>query len=219
MELTFIVTAGGIGKRMQTDLPKQFLTVKNIPILFLTLQKLHSFDSKASFIITLPKDYFALFETLKKIHFPEVTVQLVEGGMERFHSVKNALEKCTTSFVAIHDGVRPFVSLETLQRLSENVSDSQGVIPVLGLTESLRKIDAKGSKAVKRNDYFSVQTPQFFPLHLLKEAYNQNYSIDFTDDASVFEANGNTIICVDGNDENLKITRPIDLKIAEFLLT
>jgi 2-C-methyl-D-erythritol 4-phosphate cytidylyltransferase len=218
MQKSFIITAGGIGKRMNSVLPKQFLELGNKPILLVTLENLHAFDSQAEFIITLPTDWMDYWKEILTKHSCTIPHQVISGGQERFHSIKNALEAASGEVIAIHDGVRPFVSHQTLERLFQNLNSNKAVIPVFSIKESLRKIDISETEHVNRDNFKLVQTPQCFERTVIIEAYQQDFNNTFTDDASVVEANGCTIAWVDGNEENIKITSPFDLLVAQTLL-
>ena len=218
MTTTFIVTAGGIGKRMGSDIPKQFIEINGLPILMHTLHKLHGFNSKAQFILTLPGDWFDYWNDLRKKHDFLIDVELVEGGQERFHSIKNALKIAQGDIIAIHDGVRPLVSKDTLERLVDGVKKYRAVIPVLGMKESVRMLRENQSEAINRDLVKIVQTPQFFSNELIQRAYKSEFSNEFTDDASVVEKLGFSVELVPGNEENIKITTPLDLKMAEYFL-
>ncbi len=218
MQKSFIITAGGIGKRMNSDLPKQFLELDKKPILLLTLENLHAFDSQAEFIITLPSEWMDYWKEVLIKHSCTISHQLIPGGQERFHSIKNALEAATGEVIAIHDGVRPFVSHQTLDRIFQDLNRNLAVIPVLSIKESLRKIDVSETEHVNRENFKLVQTPQCFERTLINQAYQQDYDRNFTDDASVVEAYGYKITWVEGNEENIKITSPFDLLIAQTLL-
>jgi 2-C-methyl-D-erythritol 4-phosphate cytidylyltransferase len=218
MTTTFIVTAGGIGKRMGTDIPKQFIEINGLPILMHTLLKLYTFDSNAQLILTLPVDWFDYWNNLRKKHDFLIDVELVEGGQERFHSIKNALKIAQGDIIAIHDGVRPLVSKDTLERLVDGVKKYRAVIPVLGMKESVRMLRENQSEAINRDLVKIVQTPQFFSNELIQRAYKSEFSNEFTDDASVVEKLGFSVELVPGNEENIKITTPLDLKMAEYFL-
>jgi 2-C-methyl-D-erythritol 4-phosphate cytidylyltransferase len=215
---TFIITAGGIGKRMGGNTPKQFLMLKGTPVLMHTIHALHAYDSQAELIVTLPKEHLSDWTDLCEKQQFTVPHTVIEGGTERFHSVQNALARATGEVIAIHDGVRPFVSKETLNRLFDKAKIAKAVIPVLAVKESMRKVDADTNQAVNRSEYVLVQTPQVFQSDLVKSAYQQPYSANFTDDASVVEATGVSIALVPGNEENIKLTNPTDLLIAQTFL-
>lgn len=215
---TFIVTAGGIGKRMGTAIPKQFIEICGKPIIIRTIERLLSYDTKAQVIVTLPVDYVDFFKDLLLQFLVNQEVTIVVGGEERFHSIKNALNEVKGEFVWIHDAVRPFVSVDVLNALGEAVQSKKAVIPVIEVKESLRQVLKNESKAVKRAEFRIVQTPQVFEKTLITQAYLQEYWSEFTDDASVVEANGYEIYLVEGNQENIKLTNPLDLKLADLLI-
>ncbi|MBO4369926.1 MAG: 2-C-methyl-D-erythritol 4-phosphate cytidylyltransferase [Paludibacteraceae bacterium] len=211
-----IVVAGGMGLRMGAEFPKQFLPIGGKPILMHTLEL---FSAWGNLILVLPADFRDLWDKLCTQHQFEVPHQVVDGGGERFESVANALKLVPDNvLVAVHDGVRPFVSRETVMRAFETAAKTGSAVPVMKLTSSLRRIDGDKSLSVDRRSYRVVQTPQVFYSHLLKQAYEQPFRPSFTDDASVFEAMGHTVTLTEGNPENIKITTPTDYRIAETLL-
>ena len=212
-----IITAGGIGKRMGSSIPKQFIEVKGIPILMQTIQRFYEFDANCQIIITLPSDWISFWNELIEKHNFKINHQLVEGGIERYDSIKNALTYCKNDIIAIHDGVRPFVSNETIYKTIELAKKKGSAIPTLPLKESLRQIKNNQSNAVKRSEFVSVQTPQIFQKAIILKAYSIPFHDAITDDASLVEEAGFEIFLCDGNEENIKITSPIDLKIAEIL--
>ena len=219
MNKTAIIVAGGKGERMNADIPKQFLEIKGKPILIYTLEAFMNFDASLQLILVLPAAQFELWETLCKKHALNIPHQIVAGGQSRFQSVKNGLDAVKVpAIVAIHDGVRPLVSKETISRCFDAAAKFGAAIPTMDSIESIRFVDASGSKSVDRNAYKMVQTPQVFDAELLKKAYEQEFSVLFTDDASVVEAMGATVHLVDGNRENIKITTEFDLIVAERLL-
>ena len=219
MNKTAIIVAGGKGERMNADIPKQFLEIKGKPILIHTLEAFMNFDASLQLILVLPAAQFELWETLCKKHALNIPHQIVAGGQSRFQSVKNGLDAVKVpAIVAIHDGVRPLVSKETISRCFDAAAKFGAAIPTMDSIESIRFVDANGSKSVDRTAYKMVQTPQVFDAELLKKAYEQEFSVLFTDDASVVEAMGATVHLVDGNRENIKITTEFDLIVAERLL-
>lgn len=214
-----IMVAGGSGKRMGREIPKQFIEIAGKPILMHTLQRFYDTDASIVLIVILPESQHQKWnELIEKFNFT-IKHLVTKGGAERFYSVLNGLKKIKpNSIVAIHDGVRPLVSKETIKICFETATEKGSAIPVIPVTESLRKVKNKESMAVNRNNYFTVQTPQIFRSEIILESYKQEYDCNFTDDASVVEKANFKINLVDGNAENIKITRPIDLKIAELLL-
>jgi 2-C-methyl-D-erythritol 4-phosphate cytidylyltransferase len=214
-----IIVAGGKGERMNADIPKQFLEIKGKPILIHTLEAFMNFDASLQLILVLPAAQFEFWKTLCKKHALNIPHQIVAGGQTRFQSVKNGLDAVKVpAIVAIHDGVRPLVSKETISRCFDAAAKFGAAIPTMDSIESIRFVDANGSKSVDRTAYKMVQTPQVFDAELLKKAYEQEFSVLFTDDASVVEAMGATVHLVDGNRENIKITTEFDLIVAERLL-
>lgn len=214
-----IIVAGGSGKRMGKDIPKQFIEVAGKPILMHTIKRFVEADTTIQLILVLPDNQHEYWnELIKKYNFT-IKHKLTRGGDERFYSVLNGLQNVPlNSIVAIHDGVRPLVSAKTIIDCFSTAEEKGAVIPVISATESIRKVDGDKNSAVNRSDYFMVQTPQVFKSEILIEAYKQVYNSSFTDDASVVEKFGHSIHLVEGNVENIKITRPVDLKIAEVLL-
>ena len=214
-----VIVAGGKGLRMGSELPKQFLCIGGNPILMHTLEAFRRFDEAMQLILVLPRDHQPLWHTLCEKHAFSLPYLLADGGETRFHSVKNGLALITgEGVVAIHDGVRPFVSSEVLHRCFTTAATHHAVLPVIPIVDTVRELTVEGSRTVDRNAYKLVQTPQVFDVTLLKTAYEQPFTPFFTDDASVVEALGRTITLVEGNRENIKITTPFDLKIAEALL-
>ena len=218
MRRSIIITAGGLGKRMQTDIPKQFLLLGNKPVLIHTLERFHAFDPDAQILITLPSDWFSYWENLLADYQIQIPHQLVDGGQERFHSIQNALAFCTGEQVGVHDGVRPLVSIETIERCFAALSIADAVVPVLPAKDSIRKGTFESSSAVNRAEYFLVHTPQCFATSTLKQAYDQAFTHVFTDDASVVESIGIQPLLVLSNEENIKITSQLDLQLLNALL-
>jgi 2-C-methyl-D-erythritol 4-phosphate cytidylyltransferase len=213
-----IITAGGIGKRMGASLPKQFILVKDKPILMYTIEKFYHFDPKAQLIITLPEEWRNHWEDLVEEHDFRIPHRVVVGGAERYDSIKNALEYCHSEYVAVHDGVRPLVSDSTIKECFEKVRKKDAVIPVVDLKDSIRLKEEGNTKAVDRSQYLTVQTPQCFKREVLEEAYSLPFDASVTDDACLVERLGKSVFTVSGNDENIKITTKSDLALAEQLL-
>jgi len=214
-----IIVAGGAGTRMKAGQPKQFLPIAGKTILQHTLEAFHRYDPTFKYIIVLPKesiDFWKNHASMKKISIPHT---IVEGGKERFYSVKNALDTLKgNGVVAIHDGVRPLVSKQTLKNCFEGVKKHGNAVPVIDVVESIRMLDGDNSKPSSRSKIRIVQTPQCFELNRIKKAYAQDFSPEFTDDATVLEKTGEKINLVEGNRENIKITSPFDMKLAEFFM-
>ncbi len=218
MERTFIITAGGIGKRMGSSVPKQFLKLAGQPILMHTIQRLFEFDKTAQFILTLPEEYISTWKELLVEHQFSIPHEIVVGGKERFHSIQNALKQSKGKIIAVHDGVRPFVSLETLNRLFEASKTDSAVVPTCVISESVRQLSATTNTAIDRSTIRIVQTPQVFHAAILQQAYQFVITSSPTDDATLVEQTGVAIRLVEGNDENMKITTPKDLLFAEAMI-
>jgi 2-C-methyl-D-erythritol 4-phosphate cytidylyltransferase len=218
MKTSVIITAGGIGKRMGGNIPKQFMLLCGKPVLLHTLERFHSILPNAQLIITLPRDWQTYWQELLSEYKVSIPHVLVDGGVERFHSVKNALSIADGDFVLVHDAVRPLFSEETIQRCLNALQSNKAVVPVTPVKDSLRELNESESKAVDRSIYVLVQTPQCFQKEVLIEAYEQPFENTFTDDASVVERNGALVVLVEGNEENIKLTTPADMQLADLLL-
>lgn len=212
-----VIVAGGKGLRMGGDVPKQFLPIDGKPILMHTIEAFRRAIEVIKIVLVLPieqQDYWQKLCEEHNFHSPEM---IANGGETRFHSVRNGLSLLpddADAVVGVHDGVRPFVSAETIQRCYNAAAEGKAVVPVVPVVETVRQILPDGRSITRpRDEYRLVQTPQTFPLALLKEAYRQPFSETFTDDASVVEALGKEITMVEGNRENIKITTPSDLKL------
>ena len=222
-----IIVAGGKGLRMGGDIPKQLLPIGGRPILMRTLERFREYSSTLQIILVLPKDQQDYWLQLCKEYDFKVDYQMTDGGETRFHSVQHGLALIpddAEGVVGVHDGVRPFPSIEVIRNCYETAREKKAVIPVIPVVETVRKLASIGtigtipSQTVPRNDYRLVQTPQTFDIQLLKAANRQPYNDNFTDDASVVEAYGQEITLVEGNRENIKITTPYDIVVAEALI-
>jgi 2-C-methyl-D-erythritol 4-phosphate cytidylyltransferase len=218
--LSIILVAAGSGKRMNSSVPKQFITIENKTILQRTLEAYLFLKQEKEFIVVLHKDYLQEGEAMLS-SYPTETIKLVVGGQERFHSVQNALSIAHSSseIVLIHDGVRPFVSRQMIEQGINCCLKNQSAIPAINIIDSIREIDEQGQSYHKeRSQYKLIQTPQLFNAKKIKESYTLAFSSNFTDDASVYEAAGNTIHLYEGEKQNIKITLPEDLSYAQFLI-
>lgn len=219
MDKYVIIVAGGKGLRMGSDLPKQFLPLGGKPVLMHTLEVFRRYDAALHIILVLPREQQDFWKQLCVEHDFRIEHQVADGGETRFHSVKNGLALVQTAgLVGVHDGVRPFVSVEVIRRCYELAERQRAVIPVIDVVETVRHLTDAGSETVNRDDYKLVQTPQVFDVQLLKQAYAQEFTPFFTDDASVVEALGVAVYLAAGNRENIKITTPFDLKVGSVLL-
>ncbi len=217
-----VIVAGGKGLRMGTNVPKQFLPINGLPVLMRTIVRFKEYSIDSKIIVVLPKEqHEQWYEMCKNHNFTSVDA-VADGGETRFHSVKNGLSLIpddAEGVVAVHDGVRPFPSLEVISNCFEVARTAKAVVPVVPVMDTLRHIEEGNvTRTVPRTDYLLVQTPQTFDIQLLKQAYQQPYNENFTDDASVVESFGQSVTLVDGNRENIKITTPYDLRIAKVLV-
>lgn len=220
MKKYVIVVAGGKGLRMGGEIPKQFIPVHGKPVLMRTLEAFYTYDDQIELIVVLPvaqQDYWKRLCIQYGFTFPH---RIADGGETRFHSVRNGLRLVEgEGLVGVHDGVRPFVSQEVIAACYDTAMQKAAVIPVIGVVETVRHLLPNGqSETVLRDSYKLVQTPQVFTTDVLKRAYAQEYTPAFTDDASVVEALGIPVYLVKGNRENIKLTTPFDLKVAEVLI-
>ena len=213
-----IFTAGGSGKRMNTDIPKQFIPVSDKPMLMWAMEAFEMFDSSMNKIIVLPAERITLWESLCKEFNFNLNHQIVEGGATRFESVRNGISHIDDDgLTGIHDGVRPFPSIETIRNAYSTAIKYGAAIPYIDSKDTLRYIHGDGSQIIDRSNIKRIQTPQVFSTEIIKKAYQQDYRKEFTDDASVVEALGHNVHLFQGNEENLKVTTKMDLRIAIML--
>lgn len=230
-----IIVAGGSGRRMKASLPKQFLLLAGRPVLMHTVERFTTFDPLMSIIVVLPAEYHDLWKQLCAEHSFGVQHTVVAGGEERFHSVKAGLERVAAdiqeeagaastegqgapeTLIAIHDGVRPLVSHDTIWRCFSDAGEFGNAIPFIGPADSVRVLDGDDSRPVERSVVRLIQTPQVFRGSVIINAYRREFDPSFTDDATVAEADGIKIHLTHGNRENLKITTPEDLAVAATL--
>lgn len=224
-----IIVAGGKGLRMGGELPKQFIPIEGRPVLMRTLDAFYQFDAHIHIILVLPRDHQAYWGDLCRQYAFDVPHRIADGGATRFHSVQSGLQlvDADEALVAVHDGVRPFVSHEVIDRCFQAADTYGAVVPVIPVVETVRQLVGEDcarelahltSITVPRDAYRLVQTPQTFRASLLRRAYQQPYCDAFTDDASVVEALGEEVCLVEGNRENIKLTTPFDLTVAKSLI-
>lgn len=215
-----LIVAGGSGIRMGKEIPKQFLSLAGKPILMHTIEKFFAYDAEIEIIVVLGAKHLALWKKIIDESDFKIPHKTIEGGSERFYSVKNGLTMVTTpSLVAIHDAVRPLVNIETITKCFETAAIYGNSIPAISPADSVRILTEKGNRQVSRDFVKLIQTPQVFNSELIIKAYEQEFSNEFTDDASVIEKAGEKIVLVDGNPHNIKITTPLDLHIAEQFIS
>ncbi|MEA3425983.1 MAG: 2-C-methyl-D-erythritol 4-phosphate cytidylyltransferase [Bacteroidota bacterium] len=214
-----VIVAGGSGQRMGTSIPKQFLLLQGKPLLWYSLQVfLQAFDD-LQIILVVPGDNLAEGERLAKELDGNTRIRVITGGSTRFHSVQNGLACVTSpSIVFVHDGVRCLVSTDLIRRCYTQALEKGSAIPAVAATDSIRVVEGAGHLVMDRNRVRIIQTPQTFRSELLLPAFQRDYTEGFTDEATVVEASGEAVYLIDGEYTNIKITRPVDLLVAERIL-
>ena len=221
MEKYAIIVAGGLGSRMQSDIPKQFIAVNGLPVLMHTLKAFRQYSEKLTMLLVLPKEQFGVWEQLCEQYSFSVSHQLIAGGSTRFESVKNGLAHITEEncLVAVHDGVRPIISKKIISDSFFHAAEFGSAVASVALKDSIRRVNAEGKNiSENRSSFRLIQTPQTFRVDWMREAFAAPYQTHFTDCASVLEAMGHAIQLIEGAYENIKITTPEDLKWAEMYL-
>jgi 2-C-methyl-D-erythritol 4-phosphate cytidylyltransferase len=219
MKTYAVIVAGGAGMRMGSALPKQFLLLKNKPVLYYTINAFLKAVPGIYVIVVLPEDHLELGKEIVDGFFDQQQIQLAVGGETRFHSVQNGLKLISEeSIIFVHDGVRCLVSEELIQRCYTAASETGSAIPAVECRDSARMITEDGNDPVDRTKLRLVQTPQTFHSKILLPAFAIDYKERFTDEATVVEAFGLKVTLVQGEETNIKITNPIDLVIAEKIL-
>lgn len=218
MEKYVIIVAGGTGVRMGSKIPKQFMLLGGQPVLMHSICAFHDAGIK-NIIVALPLAFKDYWKQLRKKHAC-ISHTVVDGGLFRSQSVKNGLDaiNVTDAIVAVHDGVRPFVSAELINKAFEIAEESGSAVPYLDVKDSLRQIEGNENMNVERDKFKTVQTPQVFKLAVLKKAYNNQQFPSYTDDATVVDTLNVPITLFKGEEENIKITTPLDLIVAESIL-
>lgn len=214
-----LIVAGGKGTRIKSKQPKQFLPILGKPILLHTLEAFYRYSEKVEMVLVLPEDDFSIWKEICTQHNFTKPIKLVKGGETRFQSVKNGLSVLEgDGIVAIHDGVRPLISEDIIGASYRLAAVHQSAVAAVRLKESIRMTDQDNTKAMDRSRFRLIQTPQTFELAMIKKAYEQKEDPNMTDDASVAERAGHIISLFEGSYENIKVTTPEDLVIAEALL-
>lgn len=222
MQQYVIIVAGGIGSRIKSDRPKQFIEINGLPVIVRTIRVFLEYNPAMVVIICVHRNYRQYLENIiEKYELRQYDIKITWGGDTRFASVKNglALVDNPNAIVGIHDAARPFVSVQTIANCFETAAQKGNAVPCVPVNESMRKISNNVNHSVNRNEFKVVQTPQCFLGSKIKKAFEQDYSPLFTDDATVLEVSGENINLVEGNQENIKITSPHDLIIAKALCT
>jgi len=214
--LTFIVTAGGSGTRMQADLPKQFIVINEEVVLMRTLRVFYEYCKEALLILVLPQAQISYWEDLCIFHEFTIPHKIVAGGDTRYQSVKNGLSGAPEEgIIAIHDGVRPLVDASVIAQCVDKAKCYGAAIPVIPVVDSMRMLTDEGSEMVDRQAFRCVQTPQAFDALRIKQAYEQPWEPGFTDDASVYEKTFGNVCLTEGSKKNIKLTHPEDLELAK----
>jgi 2-C-methyl-D-erythritol 4-phosphate cytidylyltransferase len=214
-----VIVAGGLGKRMNNDTPKQFLLIKKKPVLSYTVETFLKAYDDVEIILVLPEEHIAKGQEIVDGYFDNSRIQLITGGRTRFHSVKNGLSLVTEeSIIFVHDGVRCLLTTDLIHRCYEAAETFGTAIPVINCRDSVRIVNEDDNEALDRTTIKLVQTPQTFHSKILLEAYKIDYKDKFTDEASVVEAFGLKVNLVEGEENNIKITGPMDLMLAERIL-
>lgn len=219
--VSVIIVAGGKGLRMGGEIPKQFLPIGGVPVLMRTIRAFYEADEGMRIIVVIPESQQEMWTALCGKYRFCIPHKLAYGGANRYESVRNGLMLVDDSdgVVCVHDGVRPFVSGQVIRTAVAEARKGKAVVPVVPVIDSLREyVGGQRTKVVNRADYCMVQTPQVFPVKMLRTAYDMSYDETFTDDASVVERAGETICTIEGNRENIKLTTSMDLLVAEALL-
>ena len=219
MKKTAIIVAGGTGQRMGTALPKQFLAIEGKSILLHTVDQFVTAFADINFIIVLPADYIQEGQNLIASSGLNQQFQFVAGGDTRFQSVKNGLAQADpATIVFVHDAVRCLLTPDLIQRCYQQAVEKGSAIPAVASTDTIRITEGANHHVVDRANVMMIQTPQTFNAALLKTAFEQTYQSSFTDEANVLEASGKEVYLIEGEYENIKITRPLDLAIANYIL-
>lgn len=219
VKVAAIILAGGSGLRMGHAMPKQFLKLGDRPILMHTIARFAEAVDGCNIIVVLPSDHTQYWEDLCREYGFKIPHTTCTGGEQRFHSIINALKHIgDADIVAVHDGVRPFISTTIIRKAIEDAKVFGAVIPAIPVVDSLREVDGNGNKTADRKRFRMIQSPQVFKTKIITEAYKIPFDETFTDDASVVEANGGKVYLYEGSPENIKITSPIDMLTGEAIL-
>jgi 2-C-methyl-D-erythritol 4-phosphate cytidylyltransferase len=215
-----IIVAGGLGTRMGNATPKQFMLLHDKPVLYYTIKTFLEAFNDLHIILVLPEDYTDMGREIIDAYFDYSRIQITAGGETRFHSVMNGLEMVQEdAIVFVHDGVRCLLTVDLIHRCYTKALENGSAIPVVPAKDSVRLIEGEVNEAIERNKVVMVQTPQTFHSRILQPAFQIDYKERFTDEASVVEEFGLKIELVDGEEQNIKITRPIDLIVARTYFT
>ena len=219
MKKTAIIVAGGTGQRMGATMPKQFLVIEGKSILLHTVNQFVAAFADINFVIVLPADYIQEGKNLIASSGLTQHVQFTAGGETRFQSVKNGLAHVAPdAIVFVHDAVRCLLTPDLIQRCYQQALEKGSAIPAVASTDTIRITEGTKHHVVDRANVMMIQTPQTFNAAILQKAFEQAYQSSFTDEANVLEASGTEVFLIEGEYENIKITRPLDLAIAAYIL-
>jgi 2-C-methyl-D-erythritol 4-phosphate cytidylyltransferase len=217
-----IIVAGGVGSRMENAVPKQFLPLAGKPLMYYAIQNFLNAFNNLQIIVVMHPDYFSSFNEVQRHITTPCDIKLVQGGATRYHSVQNGINAITDAsaedLVLVHDAARPFANVDLLKKIAEAAELHDVVIPIMPVFESLRMVAADKNIPIDRGSIFRVQTPQASSYNKISRAFNQDYTTAFTDEATVLESAGYKVHCVEGVEQNIKVTTPQDLQYAEWLL-
>lgn len=220
MKKQAIIVAGGMGRRMNSDLPKQFMLVKNKPVLYYTLKAFLDAYDDMEVILVLPEDYIEMGREIIDAWFEKERIRITTGGDTRFQSVKNGLALVEEeSIVFVHDAVRCLLSRDLIHRCYAKALETGSAVPAIASRDSVRIITEEGNEAIERDRVMLIQTPQTFHSKILLPAFNIDYKDKFTDEATVVEAFGLKVSLVEGEERTVKITRVEDLTYVEQLIS
>lgn len=218
MKKAVVIVAGGMGARMKHALPKQFMEIDSRPILFYTLQQFYLYDNEMQIILVLPDAHILFWKELIAALDFKIPHQICVGGETRYHSVKNGMEMVEKAdYVAIHDGVRPFITPSFIDKLFYEAKQNGSAIPIKAINETIRKITDEYTEVLKRHELFLIQTPQVFKKDWLDKAYELPYNVAITDDALLIEQAGYKLHFTEGLISNIKITTPEDMILAKSI--
>lgn len=219
MKKIAIIVAGGQGVRMNSKLPKQFMLLKGKPVIYYSIKTFLDAYDDLDIVLVLPEEYQAIGREMVNAYFNTARIEITAGGATRFQSVKNGLKLVNeNAIIFVHDGVRCLVSKELIHRCYHDAVQHGSAIPVIPSKDSVRILILDGSQSVDRSKLMLVQTPQTFQSNILQPAYQIAYQESFTDEASVVESHGGKLFLTEGEELNMKITKPIDLLVAEKIL-
>lgn len=214
-----VLVAGGSGRRMGSSVPKQYLELQGKAVIIHTLERFYQYDPHIKIVVVLAEDHQSFWEKISSSSEAAKVSEVVYGGQNRYDSVRHGLALIPDGcIVGIHDAVRPLVSRDTIDRCYRSARETGSGIPVVEMDESLRLISPKGSVNLERENLRRVQTPQVFKSELIREAYRHDFPLSVTDDASVYEFIHGALTLVEGNPENIKITKASDLDLASLII-